>query len=125
MARWVSERCLDACAASMPGRMVALCDGQAWYPALLQMQSRARVFGTLAVLDLVPGDLARLDHYEGKAYKRASVQVRLQGGALCAALAYVWNGAVPATAERVAGGDFLHWMQQSGRRIYRARSWGM
>ncbi|PEQ12362.1 hypothetical protein B2G71_12775 [Novosphingobium sp. PC22D] len=117
MARWLETMARDLRPARVPGRIVALRGGNGWFPAL-QPGSSGMVCGTLAELDLPPGALAKLDRYEGGEYRRRALRVRRGDGAACTAQVYVWTAPLPEGALPVAGGDFLRWLERSGRRAF-------
>lgn len=121
MARWISARLVRSEAASIPGRIFAVQDRSGWFPALLRAKSGARVRGTLCELRLAPGDLARLDRYEGREYHRISLPVRTGRGALVVAQVYLWRSALPSGAPAIAGGDFTAWLRRSQREAFTTR----
>lgn len=118
MARWIEARMVAAEAASVAGRLHAIRGGNGWFPALVPAKSGARVCGTLCELRLAPGDLARLDRYEGLEYRRACLPVRTAGGGLTAAQTYLWRIALPPVAPAIAGGDFPRWLRRTRRRPF-------
>ncbi|MDE8650837.1 gamma-glutamylcyclotransferase [Novosphingobium sp. H3SJ31-1] len=125
MARWLEPR-LGACArASLAGRLVAIPAGDGWFPALIPGRPGQRAWGTLCDVRLTVRDLARLDRYEGRDYRRATLPVLAQGGGRARAQAYVWRGALPARARPIASGDFLAWLAATGRRPFSTRRNGI
>lgn len=118
MARWIAARLVKGEAASVPGRLFAIRGGNGWFPALVPAKSGARVRGTLCQLRLTPGDLARLDRYEGLEYRRAGLPVRTACGGRVRAQVYLWRIALPAKAPAIAGGDFPDWLRRTRRRPF-------
>lgn len=118
MARWVGERLVRAEPASVPGRLLAIRDGGRWYPALVPGQARVR--GTLCVLALKPGDLAVLDRYEGREYRRVAMPVRTGDHRRARAQIYFWRGRLPPGAREIVDGDFLGWLGRTRRTAYDA-----
>jgi hypothetical protein len=98
----------------MPGRLVAVRGGNGWFPALVPAKSGARVKGTLCELELAPGELALLDRYEGREYRRGSLPVR----AGVPARVYLWRIALPPGSPAIAGGDFLDWLRRTRRQAF-------
>ncbi|WP_206238033.1 gamma-glutamylcyclotransferase family protein [Novosphingobium terrae] len=100
------------------GRLWALPDPQGWYPALVP--GEGRVMGTvhcpLAAFDAAM--LAAMDRYEGEAYRRLPVTVRVASGEI-AAQAYVWQEALPEGAVALEDGDFAAFLARSGEQAYR------
>lgn len=121
MARWLALRIEDASAATMLGRLLAIPGGSGWFPALVPGAAWDRCQGTLVLAALGPGDLARLDRYEGREYRRMAARVRLASGSLRAAAVYRWRTPAPARSLNIAGGDFLTWLERTGRRSFTAR----
>jgi hypothetical protein len=117
MARWLRPRVLDAKAASVAGRLVAVPSPDGWYPALMRAGPGQRVRGTCCELALSRPELSRLDRYEGIEYRRGSARAQRHDGMVAAQL-YRWRGAPPAGAKPIAGGDFLLWLQENGLRAY-------
>lgn len=118
MARWIEARLAKAEAASVPGRLFAVHGGNGWFPALVPAKSGARVRGTLCELHLAPGDLARLDRYEGREYRRIGLPVRTRGAGLVRAQVYLWRIPLPVEAPAIAGGDFANWLLLTRRRPF-------
>jgi gamma-glutamylcyclotransferase (GGCT)/AIG2-like uncharacterized protein YtfP len=106
MARWIAARLVVAEPGEVPGRLYAVPDAQGWYPAL--MPGTGRVRGMLCELQLRPGDLARLDRYEGREYRRVALPVRTGAGRVSAQV-YVWRGRLPQG--RAIGPDFPEWLR--------------
>lgn len=121
MARWLVTRIEDATAASMPGRLLAIPGAGGWFPALVPGGMRDRVRGTAVRVALGPGDLARLDHYEGREYRRTFARVRLASGSLLPAAVYRWHAAAPARSLPIPNGDFLTWLERTSRRAFTVR----
>lgn len=117
MGSWIGARLASAEPASIAGRLVGVETATGWYPALLP-GGRARVQGTLAALRLGPGDLCLLDRYEGSEYRRARVQARTADGHRRPAQVYRWDTAIPCGAVPIAGGDFIGWLERTGRRAF-------
>lgn len=105
MARWIAARLVRAEPGRAPGRLCAVPDARGWYPALVPGAGRVR--GVLCDLRLMPGDLARLDAYEGREYRRLALPVRTDRGRIMAQ-AYGWRGGRPGCV--ITGGDFLEWL---------------
>ena len=118
MARWIAARLVNAQTASVPGRLFAIRGGNGWFPALVPAKSGARVRGTLCELRLAPGDLARLDRYEGLEYRRIGLPARVPGKGLVRAQVYLWRIALPPKAPAIAGGDFPEWLRRTRRRAF-------
>ncbi|WP_454796362.1 gamma-glutamylcyclotransferase family protein [Novosphingobium lindaniclasticum] len=118
MGRWVAERMVRGEPASVPGHIHAVCGGNGWFPALVPAKSAARVRGTLCELALRPGDLATLDRYEGREYRRASLPVRTQEGRRTRAGLYLWRIELPGGSRPILGGDYLAWLERTGRRAF-------
>jgi gamma-glutamylcyclotransferase (GGCT)/AIG2-like uncharacterized protein YtfP len=120
MSRWLAQRSGAAMAASAPGRLVALRSGDGWYPALVPGRAGERCVGTLVRAVFGPGDLALLDRYEGREYRRGVLRVRTSAGSHAAGV-YVWHGAPPVGAIAIPGGDFLAWLARTGRSSFTTR----
>jgi gamma-glutamylcyclotransferase (GGCT)/AIG2-like uncharacterized protein YtfP len=118
MARWLAPRICEAHAAIVPGRLLAIAAGDGWFPALVRGSPDERCLGTLVRVVLEPGDLARLDRYEGREYRRSVMRPRVTGGAAAAASVYLWRGAAPRGSLAIRGGDFLAWLDRTGRRAF-------
>jgi len=119
MSRWLGERVKSALPATAPGRMVAVPSPTGWFPALLP--GSGRVTGMLADIAFGPGDLSRLDRYEGREYRRGTVQVRRADG-VATAQAYLWRAPLPPGVRAVPGGDFLAWLAATGAPILASRN---
>ncbi|MCT2399173.1 gamma-glutamylcyclotransferase family protein [Novosphingobium mangrovi (ex Huang et al. 2023)] len=115
MGRWVGARLEHAQAATVPGRLFAIRGGNGWFPALVPAKSGARVRGTLCDLVLAPGDLARLDRYEGREYRRMGLPVRTDDGTVRQAQVYLWRIALPPASPVIGDGDFLDWLRRTRR----------
>ncbi|WP_281379436.1 gamma-glutamylcyclotransferase family protein [Novosphingobium sediminicola] len=98
-------------AASVRGRLYAVPDPAGWYPALVPGAGvvRGRVYRAGPRFNARA--LARMDAYEGPEYRRG----RMKLGAITA-YAYVWRGALPRGARRIACGDFRAWLLAHRRR---------
>ena len=118
MGRWVAERMISAEPASVPGSIRAVRGGNGWFPALVPAGTGARVSGTLCELALRPGDLARLDRYEGREYRRTAMPVRTAGGRRHRAAIYLWRIALPKDAPPILSGDYLAWLKRTGRQAF-------
>ncbi|WP_260609957.1 gamma-glutamylcyclotransferase family protein [Sphingomonas sp. IC081] len=118
MGEWIAARMAHAEPAWAPGRIFAVKGGNGWFPALLPARSGAGVRGTLCRLDLRPGDLARLDRYEGREYRRICLPVRLASGRRAPAQIYVWRAPQPKAAPVIRDGDYLGWLARTGRRPF-------
>lgn len=125
MGEWIAERLVTAEAAVAPGRLHAVRAGRAWYPALVPGTPLVR--GTLCELRLGPGDLARLDRYEGHEYRRIAARVRTETRRRITAQLYFWRIALPSDAPAITGGDFPGWLRRNRLRAYgnRLRSDGL
>jgi gamma-glutamylcyclotransferase (GGCT)/AIG2-like uncharacterized protein YtfP len=121
MARWLMERIEDATAATMPGRLLGIPGASGWFPALVPGAAWDRCQGTVVRVMLGTGDLARLDRYEGREYRRTGTRVRLASGSLLTAAVYRWHAPAPARSLRIADGDFLTWLDRTGRRSFKTR----
>jgi len=121
MSRWLERRITHAQPASVPGRLVAIASRDGWFPALLPGRPFERCQGTLVSVRLAPGDLARLDRYEGREYRRVLARARLAHGhprGLVTASVYLWRAVLPARSPTIRGGDFLAWLERTGRQSY-------
>ncbi|WP_313442257.1 gamma-glutamylcyclotransferase family protein [Novosphingobium sp.] len=118
MGRWVGARMTSAEAAEAAGRIHAVPGGNGWFPALVTAKSGVRVSGTLCELVLRPGDLALLDRYEGREYRRTSVTVRTRAGRRVQAQVYLWRIAMPQAALPIPSGDYLSWLERTGRQAF-------
>lgn len=58
-------------------------------------------------------DLAALDAFEGREFRRTTIAVEV-GGESCEAQAYLWRGGVEAL-EPIGHGDFALWLAETGR----------
>ncbi|EJU13048.1 hypothetical protein LH128_10751 [Sphingomonas sp. LH128] len=105
MARWIAARSIRAEPGEIPGRLYAVPDTRGWYPALVPGLGHVR--GVLCDLRLRPGDLARLDTYEGREYRRLALPVRTSAGRVTAQ-AYIWRKGLPDGP--TIGPDFLEWL---------------
>lgn len=103
----------DGCAASVRGRLYAVPDPAGWYPALLPGAGWVQGMVYRAGPRFDARALARMDAYEGRDYRRCV----MKAGAVMAQ-AYIWRGALPRGAQRIAGGDFRLWLKARGRRAY-------
>lgn len=116
MARWLDARSVRRQPAIVPGRLFALSSRSGWYPALVPGQAKVR--GTLCDLALTCGDIARLDDYEGREYRRVVLPVRTDEGARTRAQTYLWRIAVPEGAPLIADGDFIAWLRRNRGRAF-------
>lgn len=114
MSRWMAPKIVHSAPATARGRLLAIPAGGGWYPAMLR-GGTSRVVGTVCTLRLGTGDLARLDRYEGKNYRRAKIELTSRSNARKTAMTYLWNGALPAGARPVPEGDFLAWLEKTGK----------
>jgi len=119
MARWLGQRVRTGVTAVAAGRMLAVPSPTGWFPAMVP--GTGRVTGILADTDLGPGDLARLDRYEGREYRRMAIRVRA-GREMATAQAWIWRAGLPKGARSVASGDFLDWLDESGSVILSSRN---
>jgi gamma-glutamylcyclotransferase (GGCT)/AIG2-like uncharacterized protein YtfP len=114
--RWLRSRVRALVRASVPGRLVAIPTPQGWYPALVPA-SGLRVVGMCCRVRLGPRDLAWLDRYEGREYRRVTARA-LAGASFETVQLYRWRGAVPPGAREIPGGDFLNWLGRHCLRAY-------
>ena len=116
MGDWIAARQVRGEEASAPGRLHGVRGGNGWFPALVPGCGRVR--GALCALRLTPGELARLDRYEGREYRRLSLPVRTASGRRVSAQVYVWRIALPRPAPVISRGDFLEWLRVSRRKAF-------
>lgn len=109
----VAARLVQSEPASAPGRLHAIRAGASWFPALVPGKGPARVHGTLCEMRLTAGELARLDRYEGREYRRVGLVVRTASGRGLSAQAYLWRIALPAKASLIERGNFLDWLRET------------
>ena len=119
MARWLDNRVIARARARVCGRLVVLANRHGWYPALLS--DNGRVCGEVCTLRLSRGELALLDAYEGREYRRAVVRARTANDVVTAQ-AYLWRMPVRRGMQIVPGGDFLAWAAASRRPILSSRN---
>lgn len=117
MGDWLTERLEWSTRGSVPGRLHAIRDAGGCYPALCPGKGHGRVQGMLCTLKLTSGDLARLDHYEGREYCRIALPVLTRAGHL-AAQTYLWRASLPANAAHIRTGDFLEWLAATGSKPF-------
>ena len=120
MARWLAPRLGECVRGSVPGRLVAIPCPSGWFPALVGGRGGERAVGMICRADFAPGDLARLDRYEGAEYRRATVRARADDGRLLTVQLYRWRATLPRGAEPIRGGDFLAWIAETGRQPFSA-----
>ncbi|EIZ79700.1 hypothetical protein WSK_1677 [Novosphingobium sp. Rr 2-17] len=118
MAGWVASRQVWAEPASAPGRLQGVRGATGWFPALVPGKGAARVQGTLCVLRLTAGELALLDRYEGREYRRFALSVRTATGRRAVAQTYRWRVPLSTKSPTIARGDFLGWLRASRRRVF-------
>jgi len=118
MGQWIADRLESAEPARVPGRIRAVKGGNGWFPALVSPRSGARVQGTLCQLVLRAGELAKLDRYEGREYRRVSLPVRTASGRSARAQVYCWRVALPDGALVIRGGNYLGWLERTGRQAF-------
>lgn len=121
MARWLASRLGEIVAAHVPGRLVAIPTPHGWYPALLPGRGGQRVSGMVCETDFGPGDLVRLDRYEGREYVRRTLLVRTRDGRRLGAQVYRWRTALPADSRPIRHGDFLAWLKETRQQPFSAR----
>jgi gamma-glutamylcyclotransferase (GGCT)/AIG2-like uncharacterized protein YtfP len=117
MARWLRPKIRSTRGGTVPGRLFAIPTAQGWYPALVPGTQGQRVRGVCCDAVLTRRDLARLDCYEGREYRRAAARVRTSEG-LSAAQLYRWRGVLPPGATPVSSGGFLDWLARRGFEAY-------
>lgn len=118
VARWLSPKFGTCIRASVQGRMMAIHSGNGWFPGLLPGRPGQRIWGTLCEIRLGARDLARLDRYEGREYRRLASAVLTEAGDRVRAETYVWCAPLPVSACPVASGDFLAWLAATRRRSF-------
>ncbi|EJL21794.1 gamma-glutamylcyclotransferase family protein [Novosphingobium sp. AP12] len=118
MGDWISARLVGIEPASAPGRLFAIGSEGGWFPALLPARGACRLRGTLCELRLKPGELGRLDRYEGREYRRVTAPVRTASGRRGAAQLYLWRAPLPSGAPMIGGGNFLDWLRTGRRRPF-------
>lgn len=118
MGQWIAQRMESGEPGHVPGRILAVKGGNGWFPALVAARPGARVQGTLCRLSLRPGDLAKLDRYEGREYRRVSLPVRTGSGAGVRAQVYFWRAPLPEAAPVIRDGDYLGWLDRTGRQAF-------
>lgn len=102
--------------ATTMGALFAIPDPDGWYPALVRTQARfaTNVVGTLHEAGDV--DLAAIDAFEGADYTRVLVPVDgWSGFGDTQAQAYIWTADLPDNAEPIVHGDFVRWLEETGR----------
>lgn len=105
--------------ATTTGALYAMPDARGWYPALVLTQARFStvIHGTLHEAGSV--DLAAIDDFEGPEYTRQPVTVDgWDGYGDTQAHAYVWTADLPPGAEPIAHGDFVRWLEETGRMAF-------
>jgi len=105
--------------ASVTGALYAIRDEGGWYPALVLTQARysSAVHGTLHEAGTV--DISAVDAFEGAAYARQPIAVDgWDGFGDTTADAYIWTGELPPGAQRIAHGDFVEWLRETGNAAY-------
>jgi gamma-glutamylcyclotransferase (GGCT)/AIG2-like uncharacterized protein YtfP len=117
MGAWLAARQVGSEPASAPGRLYGIGSGGCWFPALLPARGGGEVRGTLCELRLKPGELARLDRYEGREYRRVAASVRTEAGSRVMAQLYLWRAPLPSGAPLI-GGDFLDWLRSTRRKPF-------
>ncbi|MGB3711970.1 MAG: gamma-glutamylcyclotransferase family protein [Erythrobacter sp.] len=105
--------------ATVDGALFAIPDAGGWYPALVLTQARyaTAIHGTLHEAGSV--NLAAIDAFEGQDYARQEVAVDgWEAGGETRAQAYIWTGDLPDGAEPIPHGDFVRWLEETGRRAF-------
>ena len=105
--------------ATTTGALYAIPAESGWYPALILTQARfaGAVHGTIYEAGAV--DLAAIDAFEGADYAREAVPVDgWDGYGETEADAYVWTCDLPDGAEPIPGGNFIEWLEATGRRAF-------
>lgn len=118
MSAWLAARSTDVEPAVIRGRLNAIPDREGWFPALTPGQGAVK--GMVCHLRLRPGDLALLDRYEGRTYRRRSVRARTVTGRCLPVQTYGWCARQSTGVRPIRNGDFLHW-----RRAHRAKAFGV
>ena len=122
-ARHVLPKLTRLCDASVPGRIFAITTPRLTYPVLIEDQTSAtRVAGTCFAMrpDFTDADLNYLDTYEeyfeddpsNSEYLRKALPVELKSGASLTAWVYVYNFALPDSAEPIPSGDFRDYIMR-------------
>jgi len=119
MARWLAEHVTDTRPATIAGVIHAVPSASGWFPALLRGQGRVR--GIVADCTLSRGEMARIDRYEGREYRRATLRAKSMAGAETAQ-GWIWRGPLPEDAVAVPGGDFLAWLAATGHTVLSSRN---
>lgn len=112
MGEWIVARQVRSEPARASGRLYGIAGDGRWFPALLPARGGGKVRGTLCELRLKPGELARLDRYEGREYRRVAAPVRTEAGSRVMAQLYLWRAPLPSGAPLI-GGDFLDWLRST------------
>ncbi|WP_295635999.1 gamma-glutamylcyclotransferase family protein [Novosphingobium sp.] len=110
------------------GVLYAIPDPAGWFPALVAGVGEVKGALYRAGAGFDTELLARMDAYEdfepadraGSLYRRESITVRTDDGAVIEAAAYLWNRAFPPGAERVHGGHFATWLAETGHPVFEA-----
>lgn len=105
--------------ATTTGALYAIPAGSSWYPALIPTQARFSTIVHGAIHDASGVDIASIDAFEGADYTRQKVPVDgWDGYGDTEADAYVWTAGLPEGAELIAGGNFVEWLAQTGRKAF-------
>lgn len=108
--------------ATTAGALFAIPHPHGWFPALVLTQARfaTNVVGTLHEAGDI--DLAAVDAFEGPDYTRQAVPVDgWSGFGDTEAQAYVWTADLPDNAEPIVHGDFVRWLEETGRSAFTGR----
>ena len=113
--------------AQVRGRLVAICDPDGWYPALLPGEGRVAGMLYAARPSFTRATLGELDAYEGCSprthgageYRRAAIGARLDDGRCRAAQAYRYARPLPRGSLELPGGDFARWLVDTGASSFR------
>ena len=102
--------------ATTTGALYASPSGSQWYPALIPTQARyaTAVHGTIHEAGSV--DLAAIDAFEGPDYERQALEIDgWDGFGDTTAQVYIWTAELPEGAELIPHGDFVQWLEETGR----------
>lgn len=99
-------------AATAPLGMIAIPDARGWYPALVpNLPGLSHGFVHDSLPPFSASDLARIDRYEGRQYRRQEITAVTAGGPV-RALAYLWQAAIPDGALAIRSGRFADFLSE-------------